>query len=73
MEVEGIEKGKVYKNIKHQTLYYVLGFARHSESGEIMVQYERVDPEKRDVLPWDRPLELFKEKFEPTDMNISDI
>lgn len=60
----GIQIGKVYKNLKHGTFYTVFGFTRHSETLEILVEYDRVDPKDRAEIPWSRPIELFKEKFE---------
>lgn len=63
-EFVSVQVGGVYRNLKHGTLYHVLGFSRHSETLEVMVQYERVDPEFRDEIPWDRPLKLFIKKFE---------
>lgn len=59
-----IAKGKIYRNIKHQTLYHVLGIFIHSETRELMVAYERVEPEERFAYPFVRPLDLFREKFE---------
>lgn len=59
-----LEVGKVYRNKKHGTLYHVLGFSMHSEEEEILVQYERVEPEERNNIPWSRPAQLFTEKFE---------
>lgn len=56
--------GKVYKNKKHGTYYHVIGFSRHSETLEKLVNYERVEPEEREEFPWSRPIELFKVKFE---------
>lgn len=59
--------GKQYRNKKHGTLYHVLEFTRHSETMEVLVKYERIEPEERDDMPWSRPLWLFKEKFEEID------
>lgn len=58
--------GNQYRNKKHGTLYQVLGFTVHSETTEILVTYERVEPEYRNHndIPWSRPVELFREKFE---------
>lgn len=59
-----IKVGKQYRNKKHGTIYQVLGFTRHSETLETLVTYERVEPEAREEIPWSRPIELFKVKFE---------
>ena len=59
-----VVKGGLYRNKKHGTTYIVLGFTRHSESLDILVTYDRENPADRADLPWSRPLELFKKKFE---------
>ena len=56
-------KGRHYLNKKHRTLYHITGFTRHSETLEILVEYERVEPSEREDIPWSRPIDLFKKKF----------
>jgi hypothetical protein len=56
--------GKTYRNKKHGTFYHVLEFTRHSETLETLVKYERVEPEAREDIPYSRPMELFRIKFE---------
>lgn len=64
-----ITVGKVYKNLKHGTFYTVFGFTRHSETQEVLVTYDRLDPKDRAKIPWSRPAELFGQKFVAVEEN----
>lgn len=65
-----IEKGNLYRNIRTNNLYEVVGFANHSETTEILVLYKRVPlGEPVDQRIWARPLDLFRTKFKYSEYN----
>lgn len=56
-----IRSGHFYQNLKTGDFYFVMHLAKHSETGETLVVYRRLDvPESQ---TWVRPLEIFRLKF----------
>lgn len=66
MEIEDVEVGREYRNLKTGHIYNVLHLAMNSEApAQWMVVYHRCDASapKTDTV-WVRPLDLFCQKFE---------
>ncbi len=62
--LQSIEAERLYRNIKTQQVYRVVAIARHSETEEELVVYQKPSGSGSDFDTWARPLDLFKEKFE---------
>jgi len=56
----------IYRHVKTGVLYTVLGTCRNEADNEIYILYQRANT---DDIPWVRPKDSFKDRFERSDVN----
>jgi hypothetical protein len=71
---QDLKVGNLYRNIRTNNLYEIIGFANHSETTEVLVLYKRVPlGESVDQRLWARPVHLFRIKFKYSAYNTNGV